>query len=162
MPFVGYQGGGSLTVDGGRLYIDQAVVYGAMVDVALEPHRSVELLYSRQEPALRFDPRSGGPSRRLLDAVLEYYQLGGMVESSRRGTVRPILGATIGAARLDARSPGAGDSWKWARTLGAVVKIALGERFLARLQTRGSVALYHASSSLFCYLPGYCNVAVRI
>jgi opacity protein-like surface antigen len=156
-PLVGYQFGGKITVQRGTLNIKDAMNYGVILDITVRPNTQLELSYSRQDTRVEF--RGAPVDNRIIDASVEYWQIGGLVEYPK-DRVRPFGLFTLGATHFNPKEPGVSSVWRFSGTLGGGVKVFLSPNLGFRLQGRLLLPYLSGGGSIFCGLPGGCYVTV--
>jgi hypothetical protein len=156
-PLVGYQFGGKITVQRGSLNIKDDLNYGVMLDITVRPNTQVELSYSRQDTRVEF--RGVGFENVNIDASVEYWQIGGLVEYPK-DRVRPFGLFTLGATHFNPKATGVSSVWRFSGTIGGGVKVFLSPNIGLRLQGRLLLPYMSGGSSIFCGLPGGCYITL--
>jgi hypothetical protein len=156
-PLVGYQFGGKITVQRGTLNIKDDLNYGVILDITVRPNTQLELSYSRQDTQVEF--RGAVVDNPVIDATVEYWQIGGLIEYPR-DRVRPFGLFTLGATHFNPKETGIGSVWRFSGTIGGGVKVFLSPNIGVRLQGRLLLPYISGGSSIFCGLPGGCYVTV--
>lgn len=159
IPFGGARAGGSFRdrLSQDELDIDASAAWGVAVDIAWEANTELELLYSRQSTGLRRSAATGSPP---LDLDIEYYQLGGTYLFDRQGPLRPYFAATIGATRL-APDGDFDPEMRFSFSAGGGAKLPLTRRLGLRFDGRAYVTFIDSDSTVFCNIPGTCDIAFR-
>lgn len=160
IPFGGAQIGGSFRdqVTGDTLKIDESPAWGLAVDIAWERNTELEMFYARQPTELRREGAGGGVP--LLDLTVEYLQIGGTYLFEKSGRVQPYFAATVGATRFTPGAAFAADT-RFSFTAGGGAKVPLTRRLSLRFDGRAYVTLIDSNSSVFCNIPGQCEIAFR-
>ena len=156
-PLVGYQFGGKITVQRGSLNIKDDLNYGVILNITVRPNTQVELSYSRQDTRVEF--RGVGFENVNIDASVEYWQIGGLVEYPK-DRVRPFGVFTLGATHFNPKATGVSSVWRFSGTIGGGVKVFLSSNIGLRLQGRLLLPYMTGGSSIFCGLPGGCYVTL--
>lgn len=156
-PLVGYQFGGKFTVQRGTLNIKDELNYGVILDITVRPNTQVELSYSRQDTRVEF--RGIGFENANIDATVEYWQIGGLVEYPK-DRVRPFGLFTLGATHFNPKKGGVSSVWRFSGTIGGGIKVFLSPNIGLRLQGRLLLPYISGGSSIFCGLPGGCYVTL--
>lgn len=156
-PLVGYQFGGKFTVQRGTLRIKDNLNYGAILDITVRPNTQLELSYSRQDTRVEF--RGVGFENINIDATVDYWQIGGLVEYPR-DRVRPFGLFTLGATHFNPKVAGVSGVWRFSGTIGGGVKVFLSPNIGFRLQGRLLLPYISGGSSIFCGLPGGCYITL--
>ena len=156
-PLVGYQFGGKFTVQRGTLNIKDDLNYGVIMDITVKPNAQLELSYSRQDTRVEF--RGVGFENVNIDATVEYWQIGGLVEYPK-DRVRPFGLFTLGATHFNPKATGVSSVWRFSGTIGGGVKVFLSPNVGLRLQGRLLLPYISGGSTIFCGLPGGCYVTL--
>lgn len=160
----GYQFGGNVEAGGAaqRISADiqDAPSFGATLDVLLRPYAYLELAYSYQDTDVVLRTPSSGTEQYALS--IQHFTIGGVLQYKVLGSdrIRPIFGATIGAARYGASDENYSyDDWYLSFILegGVALRIIdnLGLRFRGRLLT----TFLTADSAIFCGSQVGCTVS---
>ena len=131
--------------------------YGVILDITVRPNTKLELSYSRQDTRVEF--RGVGFESANIDASVEYWQIGGLVEYPR-DRVRPFGLFTLGATHFNPKEAGISSVWRFSGTIGGGVKVFLSPNIGLRLQGRLLMPYISGGSSIFCGLPGGCYVTL--
>jgi opacity protein-like surface antigen len=130
-------------------------VYGAALGVAVKPTSKVEFLWLYSEPTVRAtSARLLGPAS--FGVASHYFQIGGS-HGIRKQAIEIFGGGTIGAAlylpgtlRLtDGSTVSLDDTWRFAFTLGAGLKIHASEKLAVRLETRVAAPVLFDSAGFY-------------
>jgi hypothetical protein len=156
-PLIGFQFGGKFSVQRGSLNIKDAMNYGVILDITVRPNTQLELSYSRQDTRVEF--RGVGIDNPIIDAAVEYWQIGGLVEYPK-DRVRPFGLFTLGATHFNPKTTGISSVWRFSGTVGGGVKVFLSPNLGLRLQGRLLFPYIAGGSSIFCGLPGGCYVTL--
>jgi hypothetical protein len=154
-PLVGYQFGGKFTVQRGTLNIKDAMNYGVILNITVRPNTQLELSYSWQDTRVEF--RGAVVDNPIIDATVEYWQTGGLVEYPKN-RVRPFGLFTLGATHFNPKAAGVSSVWRFSGTIGGGVKVFLSPNIGLRLQGRLLLPYISGGSSIFCGVPGGCYV----
>lgn len=157
--FGGYQFGGGLDTEAGRLDIKNAAAGGVTVGIKVRPDALVEVFYSYQGAGLRLGDRFPAPDSTLFDLGVHYVQLGGTIQQDY-GRLSPFFGMTLGLAVFDPKPAEYSAEVRFAGSLSGGVKAHLSSRIGVRGQVRVWASLFSTGSSIFCRLPGACAISV--
>ncbi len=155
-PFAGFQFGGWFSEEFGYnsglddIDIDESATWGLILDVAVNRHAQIELLYSRQETEFHPPRFSGGPRS---DLDIEYFQLGFLWQWTP-GQVRPFVVGSLGAASFDPER--GGSETRFATTVGGGVKLVVNDHFGFRFEGRAYTTFMEHDDVVFCD-PSYCH-----
>lgn len=143
-PFLGYAFGGDFEdpTDGAERSLDEDVNFGLFFDIADDPWRHYEFLYSRQSTQV------GGTTP--VDMDVQYLHVGGIVSNPDAVHVIPYFGLTIGAARFSPDGPDLDDATKLSFSVGGGARIPFTDHFGLRLDLRAFITLLDEDGSLFC------------
>jgi opacity protein-like surface antigen len=143
-PFLGYAFGGDFEdpADGAERGLDEDVNFGVFFDIADDPWRHYEFLYSRQSTQVD----GAAP----IDMDVQYLHVGGIVSHPDAERVIPYFGLTIGAARFSPDGPDLKDATKLSFSVGGGARIPFTDHFGLRLDLRAFVSLLDEDGSLFC------------
>jgi opacity protein-like surface antigen len=151
----GYQVNTDIDTVEGSVRVDDAPVYGAVIGVAVRPTSKAELIWLYSEPTVRASsPRLLGPTS--FGVASHFFQLGG-THGIRRQAFELFGGGTIGAAvylpgtlRLaDGSTVSLDDTWRFAFTLGAGVKVHATPKVALRFETRVAAPVYFDSGGIY-------------
>jgi hypothetical protein len=155
---VGYRFGGALDVESdsetGRISLDGAPAFSAIVGYRLQPDGFIFLNYSRQSTTLQY-VADGGGSASSTGLSTEYLQFGGNLEITR-GRWVPYLGFSVGTTRLAATDLG-GDDWRFSAVVDGGVKFELARWLHLRLLGRLPFTFLAGDSTVLCAAGG-CRV----
>ena len=147
-------------VDGvyGKLKVDDAQSFGVSVWTAVRPGTKLELLWIYSNTEAQYDSYTlTYPSTKKFGLESNYFQLGG-VQSIRRGKIEPFFGATLGAVWYapdniqtlsGLTSYNAGDTWRFAVTLGGGLNVFLTESIAIRGYARMLVPMFFNGGSMY-------------
>jgi hypothetical protein len=161
-PWWGYQVGGSLTVENGKLSLQSAPSFGITFDITVREDAQVELVYSRQDTELRFSGSPPPDTPATFDVIVEYYQLGGILywPMGPEERFKPLFGMTVGATRFAPKDDSISDEWRFSFAFTGGAKYFFTSRVGVRGQGRLLLPYFASNSSIFCWLPGGCYVSV--
>jgi hypothetical protein len=157
-PFAGWQFGGTLNTDAGRLGFEPALAWGGLLDVWVRGDGLAEILYSRQTTTVTLSQPSL-PADSLLDVTAQYLHLGGLYEPAT-GTVRPFGGATAGITFFDPTDTELSGVTRFSLSFVGGGKAYFARRFGLRADARLFFTLFSDETEVFCRLPGACVVSV--
>jgi hypothetical protein len=143
-PFLGYAFGGDFEdpTDGSERSLDEDANFGLFFDIADDPWRHYEFLYSRQSTQVD----GAAP----VDMDVQYLHVGGIVSHPDAVRVIPYFGLTVGAARFSPDGAGLKDATKLSFSVGGGARIPFTDHFGLRLDLRAFVTLLDEDGSLFC------------
>ena len=146
-PFGGVKFGGHVLspVDSSSVPLNESVVYGGMLDIAIDEHWAVELLYSRQPTELR--PRA---SQASFPQTVEHYMLGIQELTDPSGPFTFFGVALLGATRLDPGLTGADSELRFAGALSLGTKVMATERLGFRFEARVFYTVVESGGALYC------------
>ena len=135
-PFVGYQLGGWFTdwydYDGHDADVDASETYGLLLDIPINHHAQIELLYSRQETEIDSSRHHRSADARGLD--IEHFQIGFLWQWRPGEEVRPFVVGSLGVASFSPE--GEHGETAFAASVGGGVKLLPREHFGVRLEGR--------------------------
>ncbi len=145
--FGGYRMGGEFDVAGAgtRVDVHDGGSFAVALDLQADEISQYELLYARQSTDVAAASAFAG-----ADLDLEYLHVGGTLMVSEGWRASTYVVGTLGVTRLSLDAPGADDDTRFSMSLGAGVRVPLGERLVARFEARGYGTLVDADTSLFC------------
>lgn len=143
-PFVGIGFGGDFEdpVDGSERSLDDDTTFGVIFNIADEPWRHYEILYTKQGTTV--------DGTVPIDMDVEYLQIGGIVSHPDARLIIPYFGLTLGAARFSPDAPGLDDETKLAFTAGGGVRVPITDHFGLRLDLRAYLTVLDSDGDLFC------------
>jgi hypothetical protein len=156
-PFFGYQFGGAVDAQQGRVFIDDAQSYGAFFDFRVGQGWDLELSYHIQQTELRLEPRSGGPSSKLADVAVQYIQFGVLATPDTSLALRPFVGITGGVVIIDPDSSGLDNAWRGAAVASGGIRLRGSERVSLRVQSSLLMLFFNPSSTVLCTTGGGCG-----
>lgn len=147
-PFIGYQWGGALAVEGGAAEIPSGMSYGVILSRRVRADAKMEFFYSREETSLEFQADTSSQSTKLSDLAVQYFQIGGLVELEQ-GRARPFVSGTLGLTWFDPSGDRESEV-QFSGGLGLGLHAAISEKLALRLEGRGWLNLFNGSGSIFC------------
>lgn len=146
-PFAGYQFGGSvLSPVLERTYsFRSGLAWGGTLDIGTGGGWRVELLYSRQETALR----DATGTALDIDVNVERYLLG-IQEETGEGSVRYFGTLLVGATRFVPAMVGAESDARFTAGIGLGVKSFFSKHVGLRLEVRGFYTVVEKGGGVFC------------
>lgn len=157
-PYAGWQVFGRLALVNGDLELPSEANFGVIVGFPVQFGTDIELVYNRQNTAVRFDPTAPGAKEKLFDAAVEYYHIGGLREGLPGRRFTPFGTASAGATHFNPADD-RGSEWRFSMALGLGGKSRVSERVGVRFQTRLWFTYLPQSSGAFC-TPGGCVAGV--
>lgn len=148
-PYAGWQVFGRLALLNGDLKLPSEVNFGVIVGFPVHLGTQLELVYNRQNTAVRFDPAAPGPKEKLFDAAVEYYHIGVLQEGFPGRRITAFGSASAGATHFNPAGD-RGSEWRFSMALGLGGKSRVSERVGVRLQTRLWFTSLPRSSGAFC------------
>ena len=144
-PFAGYQGGGTITLNGLNTPLQRSPALGVFVTFDRGPGRKLDLLVSHQQTrAQRHDPFVPPVSS---DVTVDYFQIGGRYVISPEERAAPYVAMTMGGTRVGTDS-GSGVFFSFA--FGAGADLRLTRRTALRLDGRFHTTLIGSNAQLQC------------
>jgi hypothetical protein len=145
-PFAGYQFGGSFQeqATGTTLSLRSSLSYGGTMDIAINDHWRVEMLYSRQPTDIG---RSDGPAG--FDVKVERY-MAGIVEETGAGRSRAFGVVLAGVTRFVPGLSGYDSDQFFTVALGLGVKHYLSDHFALRGEIRGFYTVTETNGGVYC------------
>jgi hypothetical protein len=132
-PFGGYEWGGSFETDvgsllgAGKIKIADSFSYGLIISFLAHMGSAVELLYSRQDTDLEFEPVGGGVTATLPGGfATNYIQIGGRQEFGHSEKLRPFVTGSLGIGILDPKADELGSSTRFSWSIGGGAKYMFG------------------------------------
>ncbi len=160
-PFVGMRAGGSFRDDltSTEMEIRPSAGFGLMLDLPWEENSKLEIYLSRQPTRVKSGNAAGGSPG--FDLNVEYYHIGGTVTLEKIRDFDNYLVATIGVTRLDPEGGTLDPETRPSFSIGLGSKYLLSERIRLRIEGRAFATAMSSDSSIFCNLPGACEIKVK-
>jgi opacity protein-like surface antigen len=160
-PFIAYGFGGGFqdAASGADLDIQPASTLGFIVGIPWEENSQLELYVSRQ--ATRVATDGAAATSPPFDLSVEYYHLGGTVMLDPVRHFEPFFVATLGATRFDPQGGNLSSEIRFSFSAGLGAKYRLSERLSLRLEGRAFFTTLESDSTIFCNLPGTCDIRVH-
>lgn len=155
-PFGGWQFGGGLDTDDGRLGVASDIGWGGLLDIWVRADGLIEVVYSRQSTTVSLAAPLQ-PVDSLLGVTVQYLQVGGLYEPAV-GRVRPFGGATVGVSWFDPDDTGLSGATKFSVSFVGGGKAYLTRRIGLRADARLLLTLFADETEVICRLPGACIV----
>lgn len=156
--FTGWQVNGDVSGYSGQLQVDDSQNFGAELSTDVAPNAQVQLLWIYSDTTARYASYSAiYPSTQSFDLQQHYFQIGG-TRSVRRDRVEVLLGGTLGAAlylpgtvktQAGGASISAGDTWRFAMTLGGGFNVYLSRKLALHLDARMLLPMYFSGGSIY-------------
>lgn len=156
-PTVGYRYGGTVNSETGKFAANDGFTWGGTIGYRVKSDGLVEVVYSRQETNILFDPDTAAEVT-VGDAAIEYFQFGGALEFGNNERTKPFFVLTVGATHLAPESSGLGDDWRFSFGGQLGVKTYLGRHFGLRAQARIWMTTLSSDTDFWCALPGGCVI----
>jgi hypothetical protein len=156
--FLGYQWGGGINTNLGRIKIEPDLSYGGEINIVARRGGEIVVLYLRQDTEATLTNRVGLPDSTLGGLAVSYFQIGGMGVAPIRGPAQPFAAVTFGMTWYDPKTAGRSSEWRFSGSLGGGVKLLPTRRFGIRAQARWWFTFLSSGSDWFCTLPGGCFV----
>jgi opacity protein-like surface antigen len=127
-PFAGYAWGGSFQTDAGgafpagEIHLPGSFSYGGIISFLAHMGSAVELLYSRQDTDVEFDPVSGATTTLPGGFAMNYIQVGGRQEFGHSEKLRPFVTGSLGIGILDPKAEELGSSTRFSWSVGGGAK----------------------------------------
>ncbi|HSJ75277.1 MAG TPA: hypothetical protein VK899_03700, partial [Gemmatimonadales bacterium] len=119
-PFAAWSFGGAFETNtggalgAGELRVPDSFSWGLVVSFLAHMGSAVELLYSRQDSDIEFDPAGGGAKVPLPGGfAFNYVQIGGRQEFGHSEKLRPFITGSLGINVLDPKAEGIGSSTRF-------------------------------------------------
>lgn len=157
-PTVGYRYGGTVNSETGKFAANDGFAWGGTIGYRVKSDGLVELVYSRQDTDILFDPDTTAEVT-VGDAAIEYFQLGGALEFGHNERTKPFFVLTVGATHFSPQSSALGDDWRFSFGAALGVKTYLGRHFGLRAQARLWMSTLSSDTEFWCTLPGGCLIA---
>lgn len=145
-PLIGFQLGGKINFIQGRLNINDDMMYGGAVSMALDDYGDVEFAYSRMDSRADFRSSSSLKSG-SFNLSVDYFQLG-YLRYTQNGDLRPYGLISAGATLFNSKSDYVDDTMTFSMTLGAGVKYYINDKLGLRLQARLLLPMYFNGTGL--------------
>jgi len=133
--------------------------FGVMLDFPWEANSQLEVYLSRQVSRVKPETDAGGSP--AFNLKVEYYHIGGTVMLDKVRDFETYLVATVGATRLDPRGSALDPETRFSLSIGLGSKYPLGPRLRLRMEGRVFATAMDSDSTIFCNLPGSCDIKVR-
>ncbi len=156
--FTGWQVNGDVDGIYGKLRVDDAQSFGVSLWTAVRPGTKLELLWIYSATEAQYDSYTlSYSSTKKFGLATNYFQIGG-VQSVRRGKIEPFAGATLGAAwyapdNIESQngltSYHAGDTWRFAVTIGGGLNVFLTESLAIRGYARMLMPMFFNGGSMY-------------
>jgi hypothetical protein len=146
-PFLGYTIFGGVDVNGGTLRIDDALIYGIVLDARLRGMALVELEYRRMASSLKLETDFASPTK-LFDLDVNYFDLGMQVELLP-GIARPFAGLSAGLTLVNPHNDLDTEA-RFSLSLEGGVKVFFTPHVGLRAQARLTTTFFGDSSMVFC------------
>jgi len=143
----GWQFGGKLNAFQGEYGIEDAFALTGIVDVNLRPGGQLELMYDWQNTSITLRDAAG--KRKLFDADLHYFQVGGLGYVDR-GRVKPFGVATVGLTYINPLDDTVSGETRFSVTLGGGAKVFPTERIGLRFEGRLLMTVIDGALGLGC------------
>lgn len=158
-PFVALRAGGSFrdALTATELEVRPSAGLGLMLDFPWEEDSQLEVYLSRQPTRVKADP-AGSPG---FDLNVEYYHIGGTVMLDTVRDFDTYLVATVGATRLDPRGGTLDSETRVSLSIGFGARRPLWQRVRLRMEGRVFATAMDSDSTVFCSIPGTCDIKVR-
>lgn len=156
--FTGWQVNGDIDGVYGKVRVDDAQSFGVSLWTQVRPGTKIELLWIYSNTEAQYESYTlQYPSSQKFGLESNYFQLGG-VQSVRRGKIEPFAGGTLGAVWFapdniktvtGLTSYNAGDTWRFAVTLGGGLNVFLTQSLAIRGYARMLVPMYFNGGSVY-------------
>jgi hypothetical protein len=117
-PFGGYQWGGSFETNTGDVHLPPSFSWGAIISFLAHGGSAVELLYSRQDTDVEFNPLVGTTTTLPGGFAMNYIQVGGRQEFGHSEKLRPFISGSLGIGILDPKAEQLGSSTRFSWSVG--------------------------------------------
>lgn len=154
-PFVGYQTGGAVIIDGRSSDLEDGAAFGVMLTFDRGPGRKLDIVYAHQTTnAVRNDPFGPGPATLKYDTFVDYAQIGGRYVFTPEQRLAPYVALTAGGTRLAVNEKSA---ILFSYAFGGGADVRLSERTSIRFDGRFTNTLSADRSTYECQSGGSCN-----
>ncbi len=124
----------------GELRVPDSFSWGLVVSFLAHMGSAVELLYSRQDSDIEFDPAAGGTNVPLPGGfAFNYVQIGGRQEFGHSEKLRPFITGSLGINVLDPKAEGVGSSTRFSWSVGGGAKYMFSSQ---RIGIRSDIKLW--------------------
>ena len=159
-PYGGYRLGGTGSIRGGDLKLDDAPFFGGQLDFRVRPDGTGALWVDYQPTTLRLKVIGEGVQE-LFDIHVWYFQGGGTLEVMNGSGPVPFVLGSIGASWFDPKTSSYSSEWGFSGVFGAGAKLPLQSGGMAlRLQARVLLNSIYGGGSLWCGTGSGCYVGV--
>ena len=145
-PFAAWSFGGAFETNAsgalgaGELRVPDSFSWGLVVSFLAHMGSAVELLYSRQDSDIEFDPAAGGTNTPLPGGfAFNYVQIGGRQEFGHSEKLRPFITGSLGINVLDPKAEGLGSSTRFSWSVGGGAKYMFSSQ---RVGIRSDIKLW--------------------
>ena len=147
---VGHFFAGSYTLSGGQIDLEDAPVYGGILDFPASRDVSVELSYSYSKSHSKYYAYYPLPGQDAYDTDVGInYILAGALHEVKKGKVTPFGGVMLGAVFFDPTNPRYSSQWRMAIGFQLGMKFDLGDRLGLRLGGRLLFPLYIYGATVY-------------
>jgi hypothetical protein len=146
-PFLGFTLFGGVDVVNGTLRIDDALIYGIVLDVRVKGMALVEAEYRRTSSELVLE-RPFEPDTKLFGLDANYFDVGMQVELLP-GVARPYAGLSAGLALINPHN-NLDDEVRFSLSLEGGIKVFFSKNVGLRAQARLTTTFFSDSSPIFC------------
>ena len=156
-PTFSYMWAGSYQTIDGDIHLDDGAQYGGIIDYAFQKDARFEFYYATLASHATFSPYYIGVPSALdgldVDMRVHYFQVGSIYQLPR-GKAQPFFGLLMGAVLFSPSGQGPtnvtlSDTWRFAISFEAGVKIYLSEVVGLRLQGRLMLPIYFYGGGLW-------------
>jgi opacity protein-like surface antigen len=151
-PFIGFGGGGAVSLEDEDTSLDPAVVGGVFVSFDYGARRKFDIVYARQQTvAERVEPFEPLIS---ADVTIDYLHIGGRYQLIPRGRFLPYVAGTLGGTRVNIRGA---DGLGFSFAFGAGADYRLTSRVVLRFDGRFFTTAGAGQTEVACNDQGDCS-----
>ena len=151
-PYYGVMFGGNLEVEEGDLVLGTADNFGMSIGLRLSDNALLEVSYTRQDTKLKLKGATFQPDEDLFDIAAEYYQVGGIFETTKMELIRMYGLVSFGVTRFNPTEEDeeVTTDWRVSGALGGGFKYFVNKRLGVRAQMRLLGTLVDSTGGLYC------------
>jgi len=159
--WAGYQWGGEIDADIGRIDIDSAPSYGAQAGLRVQDDGFAFISFTQQSTTARIHFGDGSPTS-TFDIDVGYLQIGGELDLHMHRHLVPFIGLSIGATYLKPNEPDASTEWFFSGSAIAGAKIPITEHIGIRTQMRFLGTVISSDTDFYCVSSGGATCAINV
>lgn len=159
--WAGYQWGGEIDADIGRINIDSAPTYGAQAGLRVQDDGFAFISFTQQSTTARIRFDDGQPST-TFDLDVGYLQIGGELDLHMHRHLVPFIGLSIGATYLKPNEPDASTEWFFSGSVIGGAKIPITKHIGIRTQMRFLGTVISSDTDFYCVSSGGAACAISV